>query len=217
MAEPGAAGPRVLPARDPASIEVAVGALLAGAIVGLPTETLYGLAVLPLPDSLERLVAAKRRSQEKGIPLLVDGLDQVALIVRVPEAAHRLALRLWPGALTLALPLRQNVDLPELLTGGRPTLGVRIPDHPVPRALARRLGPIAVTSANLSGEPPALTAAQLIGAVGASLALVLDDGPVRGGVASTVVGFDQDDRVTFFRVGALSEAAVRAAAESPAR
>ena len=103
--------------------------------------------------------------------------------------------------------------MPEAVTGGRATLGVRIPDHPVPRALARELGPIAVTSANRSGEAAARTVAELIAAVGHSLALVLDDGPVKGGVASTVVAVDADGTWAILREGALDRGAISTAVE----
>jgi L-threonylcarbamoyladenylate synthase len=126
--------------------------------------------------------------------------------VVVPPLAHRLAERFWPGALTLVLPLHPDIVLPDELTGGHVTLGIRLPDHPVPRALARRLGPLAVTSANVSGAPPALTAGELVMSVGDALALVLDDGPVRGGVASTVVALEPDGRPTVLRPGALDPA-----------
>jgi L-threonylcarbamoyladenylate synthase len=183
----------------------------AGGIVGLPTETVYGLAVVPNAASLKAVIDAKGRPQEKGIAVLIDGIDQVAGLVTLPGRALRLAERFWPGPLTLVLPLCRPGSLPEALTGGRGTLGVRLPDHAVPRALARQLGPIAVTSANRSGEPEARTAAALIEAVGASLVLVLDDGPVRGGVASTVVGFGAGGRAIVLREGALGRSAVDAA------
>jgi len=153
----------------------------------MPTETVYGLGVMPLPAPLAALVVAKRRPLDKGIALLIDGLDQVVHLVAVPEAAQRLARACWPGALTLVLPLLPGVLLPEAVTGGRATLGVRLPDHAIPRALARRVGPLAVSSANRSGEPDARTTAELLAAVGPSLGVVIDDGPVRGGVPSTVV------------------------------
>ena len=140
--------------------------MLAGAIVAIPTETVYGLAVSPSPEGLARLVEAKRRSTDKGVALLVDSIEQVRLLASVPLVAERLALRFWPGALTLVLPQRPDSPLPELLTGGRSTIGVRLPDHAVPRALARRLGPIAVSSANISGQPDATTAAQVLSSLG---------------------------------------------------
>ena len=206
-------GPVVLPATDPDALAAAVLAMTSGGIVGLPTETVYGLGVVPRPDALQALIVAKRRPGDKGLALLIDGLDQIDGLVELTEPARRLAERFWPGALTLVLPLRRPELVPEAVTGGRDTLGLRIADHPVPRALARELGPIAVTSANRSGEPAARTAAELIAVVGGSLTLVLDDGPVRGGVASTVVSVSRDGSWRVLREGALDRAAIDAAAE----
>ena len=185
--------------------------MASGGIVGLPTETVYGIAVIPRPEALAQLIAAKGRPGDKGIALLVDGLDQVDESVVLPATARRLGDRFWPGPLTLVLPLQRPDVVPAALTGGRDTLAVRIPDHVVPRSLARLLGPIAVTSANRSGEPEASTAQELVASLGASLALVLDDGPVRGGVASSVVAVDLAGRVSLLREGALSEIELMAA------
>ena len=203
--------PTVVAADDADALDMAAAAIEAGLIVGLPTETVYGLAVLPQEGPLAALIAAKGRSLDKGIALLIDGLDQVAHLVHIPDAARLLAARFWPGALTLVLPLRPAASLPLAVTGGRDTLGVRLPDHPLPRTLARRLGPLAVSSANRSGEPDARTAAELVASVGAALSVVLDDGPVRGGVPSTVVAVAADGGLTILRAGALDEAALRAA------
>jgi L-threonylcarbamoyladenylate synthase len=205
--------PAIVAADDDDAIAVAAAALLAGGIVGLPTETVYGVAVLPRPEPLRVLLAAKQRPQDKGIPLLLDGLDQVVDLVILSDAARRLAERFWPGPLTLALPLRQPELVPRELSGGRGSVAIRIADHPVPRSLARELGPIAVTSANLSGEPEARTANELIQTLGASLAVVIDDGPVRGGVPSSVVAVDVAGQFELLREGALSHAALRAALE----
>ncbi len=203
-------GRAVLPASDPDALTAAVAALRAGEIIGIPTETVYGIGAVPRVDSLAALIRVKQRPEEKGIALLIDGLDQVEMLVELPPAALRLARAHWPGALTLVLPVRRASSLPDELTGGRDTLGLRIPDHPVPRALARALGPLAVTSANLSGGAPATTVAQLMASVGHALALVLDDGPVRGGVASTVVTVDADDAWCILRAGALDRATISA-------
>ncbi len=203
-------GPAVLPASDPAALSDAIDALRGGGIIGIPTETVYGIGGLPRADALAALIRAKQRAEQKGIALLIDGLDQVEMLVELPPAAVRLARGHWPGALTLVLPVRRSASLSDTLTGGRDTLGLRIPDHPAPRALARVLGPLAVTSANLSGGAPATTAAQLMASVGQALALVLDDGPVRGGVASTVVAVDADDAWRILRAGALSRAVISA-------
>jgi L-threonylcarbamoyladenylate synthase len=204
-------GPTVIAATAPDALAHAAETLRAGLVVALPTETVYGLAVMPQAPALERLMAAKRRSPDKGIALLVDSLEQVRGLASVPPSAVRLATRFWPGPLTIVLPVRPDRPLPELLTGGRPTVGVRLPDHPLPRALARLLGPIATSSANVSGQPDATTAAQVAATVGDAVALILDDGPVRGGVPSTVVACLDADAPTILREGALSAAAVMAA------
>ena len=211
MAE--APGPALLPAGDAAAIDEAAAAMQVGGTVGIPTETVYGIAVVPRPEALKAVIAAKGRPEDKGIALLIDGLDQVDGLVAVSDPARALAARYWPGALTLVLPLTRPELVPDLLSGGRATLGLRIPDHAVPRTLARLLGPIAVTSANRSGEPAATTAAELVESVGHSLALVLDDGPVRGGVASTVVSVDAGGRWQVLREGALDQERIRLAVE----
>jgi L-threonylcarbamoyladenylate synthase len=195
---------------DPGALDAAAAVMADGGIVGLPTETVYGIGVVPRPEALQAVIAAKGRPEDKGIALLIDGLDQVEGLVTLHGHARRLAERFWPGPLTLVLPLRRPDLVPDAVTGGRDTLGVRIPDHAAPRALARRLGPIAVTSANRSGEMESRTATELIGSVGASLALVLDDGPVRGGVASTVVAVDGTGTYRVLREGALEREAIKA-------
>ena len=178
---------RILQASDAAAIDEAVAALERGELVGIPTETVYGVCALPAPTSVERLVAAKQRSTEKGIQLLVDTLEQVRSLAVLNAAAALLARAFWPGGLTLVLDRRHDVALPDLLGGGRPTLGIRLPDHDVPRRLARLLGPIAASSANVSGEPDATTAQRVADTLGPELAVIIDDGPVRGGTPSTVV------------------------------
>jgi tRNA threonylcarbamoyl adenosine modification protein (Sua5/YciO/YrdC/YwlC family) len=170
----------------------------------LPTETVYGIAVLPLEGPLASVIAVKDRAPEKGIAVLIDEPAQVSELVEMPPAAARLAERFWPGALTLVLDVRPDVALPSVLTGGTRRLGVRLPDHPVPRAIARVLGPIAVTSANRSGEPEALDAASLRDQLGGSIALIIDGGPVPGsGTPSAVVSVDVDGGLSILRAGAI--------------
>jgi tRNA threonylcarbamoyl adenosine modification protein (Sua5/YciO/YrdC/YwlC family) len=201
----------LLPTDQPGVLDAAVAALSDGRIVGIPTETVYGLAVLPMTEPLRALVAAKGRDPGKGIAVLIDGLDQLTGVLVVSPRALRLAERFWPGALTLVLPVREGLVLPDLLTGGRPTLAVRLPDHAVPRELARRIGPLAVSSANRSGEPEAHTATELVAAVGAAPALVLDGGRVRGGRASSVVEVPLEGPVTVLREGAIDRASIEGA------
>ncbi len=171
----------------PDALDRAAAALDRGEVIAIPTETVYGLAALPRTDSVERLVAAKHRSVDKGIQLLIDSTDQAAQLCELSPAAQRLANTFWPGGLTLVLDRRADSDLPLLLGGGRATLGLRLPDHPLPRELARRLGPLAASSANVTGLPPATTAEMVSGPLSDVVRLVVDDGPVQGGVSSTVV------------------------------
>jgi tRNA threonylcarbamoyl adenosine modification protein (Sua5/YciO/YrdC/YwlC family) len=178
---------RVVAAAAPQALAEAVAALRRGDVIAIPTETVYGVAVLPTEHGIERLIATKHRSAEKGIQLLVDSVDQVAEIAELTTDARRLADAFWPGGLTIVLSRNRGVDLPESIGGGRSTLGIRLPDHDVPRAIARELGPIAASSANISGEPPATDATMVACYFGDELALILDDGPVRGGTSSTVV------------------------------
>ena len=177
----------IVTSSDPAALTLAADALRRGEVIAIPTETVYGLVVLPLAAAVERLVAAKQRSPDKGVQLLVDSIEQAAALTVLPAAAEQLARAFWPGGLTLVLDRRPDVDLPPLLSGGRATLGVRLPDHALPRSLARLLGPLAASSANVTGRPPATTAQMVIESLADVVSLVIDDGPVRGGVASTVV------------------------------
>jgi tRNA threonylcarbamoyl adenosine modification protein (Sua5/YciO/YrdC/YwlC family) len=177
----------VLLSSDPVAVERAAAALDRGEVIAIPTETVYGLAALPAADSVERLIQAKQRSTDKGIQLLVDSIGQAAQLCVLSAAAARLAQEFWPGGLTLVLDRLPGSDLPLLLGGGRATLGLRLPDHDLPRALVRMLGPLAASSANVTGRPPATTAEVVIDSLSDVVSLVVDDGPVRGGVSSTVV------------------------------
>lgn len=195
-----------------AGLDEAVAALEAGELIAIPTETVYGLCALPTQAGVERLIAAKQRSTDKGIQLLVDSVEQVSSLATLNPSAERLAHRFWPGGLTLVLDRRTDVGLTELLGGGRPTLGFRLPDHDVPRALAGRLGPLAASSANISGEPDATTAQHVLESLGGELTIILDDGPVRGGTPSTVVDCSSavpESRV--LREGAIPAADIAAA------
>lgn len=178
---------RLLP-DDASGRAAAVAVLKAGGIVAMPTDTVYGVGVaLSAPDGLPRLFAAKDRPLDKAIVLLVADVEQAATVGVLTPAARALAERFWPGGLTLVLAQAPGARLPAVLTGGAATIGVRIPDHECPRALARELGPLPVTSANASGQPAANNAVDVMAQLGERVELVLDDGPARGGVPSTVV------------------------------
>jgi L-threonylcarbamoyladenylate synthase len=140
-----------------------IASLRAGGVVIFPTDTLYGLGVDPCSETgLNRLFAAKGRDRGKPIPLLLSEGDQVERWARhVPPAAARLMARFWPGALTLVLAADPGVH--PAVTGGGDTVGLRVPDHPVPRALAAALsGAVTGTSANRSGNPGAWVSAEEI-------------------------------------------------------
>lgn len=176
---------------DSESLALAAKALRAGSVVAVPTDTVYGLAADPSqPRALAQLFTLKERPIAVALPVLVDGWDQVSAVAgTLDRAARQLAERYWPGPLTLVVPRRRSfrADL-----GGAPsaryTVGVRWPDHPVVRSLCRQLGPLAVTSANRHGSPPATRAAEVAEAFAGQeeLAVILDGGPSRG-APSTVV------------------------------
>jgi L-threonylcarbamoyladenylate synthase len=194
---------RVVPDDEAGRVE-AVSVLRAGGVIALPTDTVYGLGVaLPTPGGIERLFHVKRRPPERGIVLLLADPAQMGELAIVTPAAEALAAALWPGGLTLILEQRPDVTLPAVLTGGATTIGLRVPDHDAPRALARALGPLPVTSANVSGEPEAPDAPSIVGQLGADIELVLDGGPATGGPASTVVDVT-GERIRILRPGAVS-------------
>jgi L-threonylcarbamoyladenylate synthase len=190
-------------ADDAAGRRAAVDALRAGGIVALPTDTVYGVAVaLDTPGGIEALFAAKRRPPEKGVMLLLAEAAQAPEVASWPPDAAALAEAFWPGGLSLVVPQRVDVPLPPALTGGAPTIGLRTPDHPAPRALAAAIGPLPTTSANVSGLPEARTAVEIVEQLGAAIALVLDGGPAQGGPASTVVDCTVDPP-RILRTGAI--------------
>jgi len=188
----------LIPLQDPGALEAAAAALRGGEAIVLPTDTVYGLAALP--EFVDRLYALKGRPDSMPIAVLVASMDQARTLVRVPVAAERVADAFWPGPLTLVL---ETLD-------GRSTLGVRCPDHPFVRDLARRVGALSTTSANRHGEVTPPTATEAAASLAGEVALVIDGGP-RDGVASTVVDAC-DETLTILRDGPISEEQVRAAA-----
>ena len=191
-----------------------IASLRAGGTVIFPTDTLYGLGADPRSETgLDRLLAAKGRDRGKPIPLLLSEGDQVGRWARhVPPAAARLMDRFWPGALTLVLPADPGVH--PAVTGGGDTVGLRVPDHPVPRALAALLsGAVTGTSANRSGNPCGWRSAdEIVGEFTGTVDWVLWGGrapsgnPRREGAGnspgSTVVRMIDDDPV-LLREGVL--------------
>jgi tRNA threonylcarbamoyl adenosine modification protein (Sua5/YciO/YrdC/YwlC family) len=168
------------------ALEEALRVLARGRPVGIPTDTVYGLAVDPFrPGATDRLFAAKGRPRDVNLPVLVSGREQLEeLATAVPDGACTLMERYWPGPLTLVLP--SHPDLAADLGNDEATVGVRCPAHPVPLALCRAAGPLATTSANRHGQPTLVSAAEVVAAFGAAVPVVLDGGPCQG-LPSTVV------------------------------
>ncbi len=170
----------------------AVEVLAHGLPIGLPTDTVYGLAVDPfLPGASDRVFELKRRPRDENLPVLVASTDQaLGLATAVPSTALTLMARFWPGALTIVLPAR--VDLGADLGDDDATIGVRCPDHPVALALCRAVGPLATTSANVHREPTLTTAAEVAKVFGDALPLVLDGGTCTGSPSTVVdcTGFE---------------------------
>ena len=174
-----------------------------GGVVAIPTDTVYGIAVaLGRAGGVERLFEVKARPPDRAVMVLVDALDQLAGWVELSSSARALST-LWPGGLTLVLPLRSGAPLPPALTAGMQTLGVRIPKHEVPRSLARAVGPLPTTSANPSGAPEARSAQDVLATLGDRIDLIVDGGPSAGGVPSTVVDCSAE-RPRILRPGAMA-------------
>jgi L-threonylcarbamoyladenylate synthase len=188
---------------EPAAIAAAVDILRSGGVVAFPTDTLYGLAVDPRrEDAVARLFALKGRDPSMAVPLVAGSLDEAMVAGTFGPQQLRLAEAFWPGPLSIVVPAA--TELTRSVLGGRTTIAIRVPDHPVPRALAGAFGfCVTATSANLSGSPAPASAEALDPAIRDGVDLVLDAGPAPGGRPSTLVAFDPDGPV-LVRAGAIA-------------
>ena len=178
----------VIAADQTGALEQAAAAVQQGAVIGVPTDTVYGLVCLcGDAAAIDQLFAVKERPDHKALPVLLGDAEQVSAVVRTAgdHAAQALIERYWPGPLTLVLPARSS--LPAALTAGGDTVGVRLPAHPFLRALARRVGPLASSSANRSGQPPCATAAAVLDQLDGRIPLLIDAGPAPIALSSTVL------------------------------
>ena len=172
---------------DDSLIKQAVVTLKDGGVVAFPTDTVYGVGVNPFrPEAVRKLYRIKGRPIDKPIPILVGSVDDVGRVAQnLPPIFSQLAERFWPGGLTLIVEAK---SLPPEVTAGGNTVGVRMPDHPLALALLQRFGgAIATTSANISDEPPATSAAEVRTELGALVDVILDGGGAATRIASTVV------------------------------
>ncbi len=190
-------------ADHPIALQHAMDVLRHGGMVAFPTDTVYGLASLPFrAEAVERLFIAKGRGSQQAIAVLVGAIADVDKVsTGMGPMASRLAERFWPGPLTLVVPGRP--DLPAVLSANA-TVGVRMPDHPLTLALLREIGPLAVTSANLTGRDNTNTAREVLKQLKGRVHLVLDGGRSPGGLPSTVVDCTGADPV-ILRQGPVSE------------
>lgn len=189
---------------DPAVIDEAARVLAAGGLVAFPTETVYGLGADALnPQAVARIFQAKGRPADNPLIVHVAGVRQLAeLVAELPPAVDVLARHFWPGPLTLVLPRRSHV--PDVVTGGLDTVAVRVPDHAVALSLIRCSGkPIAAPSANRSGRPSPTEARHVWEDLAGRIDLIVDAGPCRIGVESTVLDLTAD-RPTILRPGAVT-------------
>ena len=187
---------------EPADVRRAAELLRDGHVVAVPTDTVYGLAARPdSPDAVRRLRALKQRPPDKPFAVLVCSREDAERMAVFGEVSRRLADRFWPGPVTIVVPAKGS--------GGE--VGLRCPDLAVTREVTRLAGsPLAAPSANVSGEPPPLTADQVLEVFGGRIAAVLDAGTARLGLASTVVRVASDG-IQVLRRGAVPEGELRAA------
>ena len=187
----GTTSTRVLRTSELSASEIAAAAVQAlseGKLVALPTDTVYGIAVnASSQPAVRRLFQIKQRIPDNPLPVLIADPEQVNTAARqIPARAHHLAERFWPGPLTIIL--HKSPAISDLVTAGQPTVGLRVPDHELTRAILRQADfAVAVTSANLSGQPEAVSPRQVLTTFGDLLDLLIDDGRCPGGIPSTVL------------------------------
>ncbi|MBL6981721.1 MAG: threonylcarbamoyl-AMP synthase [Anaerolineales bacterium] len=199
----------ILSTKLPHAIPRAVSVLNNGGLVAFPTDTVYGLAAAICDvTAIERLFEVKERDQIKAIAVLMSSPKDLAQVAVNPgQSAIKLAEHFWPGPLTLVFS--KHSDIPDLLSP-LPTIGVRVPDHPNALALMDITGPLAVTSANLSGGANTCTADEVLAQLDGRVDLILDGGSTPGGHPSTVVDCTSTD-ISILREGPISWAEIEMA------
>ena len=201
---------RVDPANpDKELIARAAECLRAGGLVAFPTETVYGLGAHALDRrAIQRLFAAKERPAHDPLIVHIAALDDmVPLVIDVPSAARELAVRFWPGPLTIVL--RRSSCVPDEVTAGLATVAIRVPSHPVARALIARAGlPVAAPSANLFSRPSPTRASHVLADLDGRIDIIVDGGPTDVGLESTVIDLSVNPP-TVLRPGAVAIEALR--------
>ncbi|MBQ3192116.1 MAG: threonylcarbamoyl-AMP synthase [Oscillospiraceae bacterium] len=194
----------LLSSEDIRTPAVAAEMIRSGELVAIPTETVYGLGANGLDEeAVAKIFLAKGRPQDNPLILHICGAEQIELFCHhIPQKAYDLAEAFWPGPLTIVLPARDNV--PRRTTGGLSTVAVRCPDNAVTREIIRLSGvPIAAPSANISGKPSTTTAEHVLHDHDGNIAAVVDGGPSRVGVESTIVDLTEE-RPRLLRPGGVT-------------
>ena len=189
-----------------ADLQEAAHLLKEGNVVGIPTETVYGLAAdARNPEAVRQIFAAKGRPADNPLIVHIAKLEELeGVAVSVPKLALKLAEKFWPGPLTMILP--KHPSIPVITSGGLDTVGVRMPSHPVARKLIELSGvPIAAPSANISGYPSPTTAQHVMRDMHGKIAAVVDGGDCRVGVESTVIALEGEDSVRILRPGYVTK------------
>ena len=197
-----------LSARQENTARIAAEIIKKGGLVAIPTETVYGLGANGLDEAaVARIFEVKGRPQDNPLILHIAGADQIARFAHhIPQAAYDLAEKFWPGPLTLILPARDFI--PRRTTGGLDTVGLRCPDCPITREIIRLSGvPIAAPSANISGKPSTTTAEHVRFDHDGRIDAIVDDGPCRVGVESTIVDLTEP-RPRLLRPGGIGPEAL---------
>ena len=195
---------QMLSAGNPETPAIAADLIKRGELVAIPTETVYGLGANGLDEAaVAKIFEAKGRPQDNPLILHIWDASQMELFCHdIPRAAYDLAERFWPGPLTIVLPARDNV--PRRPTGGLSTVALRCPDNAVTRKIIELSGvPIAAPSANISGKPSTTTAQHVLHDHDGRIAAIVDGGPCRVGVESTIVDLTED-RPRLLRPGGIS-------------
>ncbi len=197
---------------NPASLQEAAQALAAGTLVGMPTETVYGLAAdATNPAAVARIYAAKGRPHFNPLIAHVRDIEAARREAVFDPRAEALAARFWPGPLTLVLPARTDGSVCELARAGLSSIALRAPDHPVAQDLLRVFGkPVAAPSANISGRLSPTTAQNVAADLGDALAIILDSGPCVVGVESTIVGLAPNEPPRLLRPGGVAREDIEA-------
>ena len=204
---------KIVSANSPDAIQLALDFLNDGRLVAFPTDTVYGVGALVFDGkAVESIYAAKDRPIEKAIPVLIadaDDMDKAGM--DIPDIARRIAARFFPGPLTCIIP--KQPTLPSAVSATS-TVGVRVPDHEVTRALLRAAGPMTVTSANISGQPSPSTAEEVFAQLNGRIPLIIDGGKTPGGVPSTVVDCTGSE-IKILREGPISLEEIKLKLSSP--